>query len=163
MNKVAIRIVGAALAGSLWSAQATAAIARPVVELHLGAQAVKETPHGELYGPISGEVQRGSVIRYTITATNSGSDPARKLTCVGKVPNGTEFVSGSAKAPGAKVEYSLDAGRTWSATPTYEVRSATGLAVRYSDPRRYSRVRFIVDKPLAPHAVAQYSYEVRVK
>jgi uncharacterized repeat protein (TIGR01451 family) len=154
----ALAFVVALLCGAPVSAQA-----RPVVELHLAASLARETKSGESFAPVSGEVPRGSVIRYMITAANAGSDPARRLISVGKVPAGTEYVSGSAKALGARVEFSLDGGRMWSAVPTFKVRSANGLFERNADPRSYNRIRFVAAKPLAPHAVAQYTYEVRVK
>ena len=66
---------------------------------------------------------------WTITSVNEGNAPASEYKAVGKVPAGTQFVAGSAKADGAVVfTYSIDNGKSFSAS-SYRGRT-TGRRLR---------------------------------
>ena len=115
--------------------------------------------------PVEKEAPKaGDAVEYDIAATNTGNAPALKLMPRAKIPTGTAYVDGSAKAPRSKVEFSLDQGKTWSANPTVTVKGPTGTpVVKKADPSLYTMIRFVTDGALAPHGTLQYSYEVRVK
>ncbi len=73
-------------------------------------------------------------------------------------------MDGSAKAPRAHPEFSLDGGKTWSAMPMVRVRLADGTTMmKKADASLYTAVRFVGDGAIAPHQAVAYTYEVRVK
>lgn len=139
--------------------------AKPSVTLTLSGSVVTKASDGRtVLVPVAKEAPKsGDQVEYDIAATNAGTTPALKLTPTAKIPAGTSYVDGSAKAPRAHVEFSLD-GKTWSANPTVTVKSPTGTTVvKKADPALFTAIRFVTDGALAPHGTLQYSYEVRVK
>jgi len=108
-------------------------------------------------------LKAGDDVEYDIVASNTGTRPALKLIPSARVPAGTEYVSGSAKGSHASPQFSLDGGKTWSATPTVTEKTSGGTIVKRADPALYTAVRFVQEGALAPGARATYSYEVRVR
>ena len=141
------------------------ALAKPSVTLKLtGSVVTKADGHPVLTSVEKNPPKSGDEIEYDIVASNAGNSPALRLVPVGKIPAGTSYVDGSAKAPRAHAEFSLDGGKTWSAAPTVRVKLPDGTTVvKKADPSLYTTVRFITDGAIAPHQSVEYSYEVRVK
>jgi uncharacterized repeat protein (TIGR01451 family) len=140
-------------------------LAKPVIALHLSGVVVgKDAKGAEKLTPIAkASIVPGLTIRYLITATNQGDQPALNVVPLGKIPNGTEYQADSASSNAVRVEFSLDAGKTWSQHPTVRVHTPAGDVVKPADPSMYTALRWITGKPLASKAAALYSYEVRVK
>jgi uncharacterized repeat protein (TIGR01451 family) len=142
------------------------ASAKPSVTLKLTGSVVTKAVDGKTtLTPVEKVLPKaGDEIQYDIVASNSGDSPALRLVPVGRIPAGTSYVEGSAKAPRAHPEFSLDGGKTWSVSPTVKVRQPDGTTVvKKADPALYTSVRFITDGALAAHGTAAYTYEVRVK
>lgn len=153
-------LLALALPGLAWAAP------RPNVQLKLTGSIVTKSADGKtMLTPVEKEAPKsGDDVEYDIAATNTGTAPALKLMPKAKIPAGTAYVDGSAKAPHAKVEFSLDQGKTWSATPMVTVKGPTGApVVKKADPSLYTMIRFITDGALAPRGSALYTYEVHVK
>ena len=139
---------------------------RPVVTLKLTGSLVTKAADGHVtLVPVDKvALKTGDAIEYDIAASNAGAVPAQHLVPVGKIPAGTAYVDGSAKAPRAHAEFSLDGGKTWSATPTVTVKNPDGTTtVKKADPSLYTTIRFVTTGALAPHGSVAYTYEVRVK
>lgn len=109
-------------------------------------------------------LKSGDEIAYDIAAANAGGAAAVHLVGVGKIPAGTSYIGGSAKSAHARVEFSLDGGKTWSTTPMIKVKRSDGtIVLKKADPSLYTTIRFVAAGALAPHAGDMYTYEVRVK
>ena len=163
-----MRILAASTGVLLALALAGPAVAapRPNVKLKLTGSIVTKAADGKTtLTPVEKEAPKsGDEVEYDIAATNAGEAPAFKLMPSGKIPSGTAYVDGSAKAPRAKIEFSLDQGKTWSTAPTVTVKGPNGApVVKKADPSLYTAIRFVTDGALAPHGTLQYTYEVRVK
>jgi uncharacterized repeat protein (TIGR01451 family) len=146
------------------SLTAASALAKPNVQLHLSGVLVTHSADGhETTSPIEKVTpKKGELYRYTVVASNVGTDPALKLVTRENIPNGTAFVAGSAsKSAGVAIEYSLD-GKMWSAHPLITVATPKGLVRRAADPSAYASIRWIAPK-VAPKAALTFTYEVRVK
>jgi uncharacterized repeat protein (TIGR01451 family) len=142
------------------------ASAKPNVTLKLTGSLVTKASDGHTtLTPVEkAQPKSGDAIEYDIVAANGGDSPALRLVPVGRIPAGTAYVDGSAKAAKAHAEFSLDGGKTWSAVPTVRVRQPDGsTVVKKADPSLYTAVRFVTDGAIAPHQSAAYVYEVRVK
>ncbi|HEX3468719.1 MAG TPA: hypothetical protein VHT05_11630 [Candidatus Elarobacter sp.] len=143
------------------------AFAKPSVTLKLTGAVVSKAADGHTtLTPVDQTPPRsGDEIEYDIVAGNAGTSAALHLVPVGRVPAGTAYVAGSAKAAGAHAEFSLDNGKTWSASPTVTVKDPNSGAtvVKKADPALFTAVRFVGDGALAPHRSTVYTYEVRVK
>ena len=142
------------------------ALAKPAVTLKLSGAIVSRAADGRTsLTPLDkAQPKSGDEIRYDIVAANAGDSPAMRLVPVGRIPSGTAYVDGTAKGVRAHPEFSLDGGKTWSASPMVRVRLPDGTtAMQKADPSLYTAVRFVTDGAIAPRQSAAYSYEVRVK
>ena len=142
---------------------AAAAVGRPEVKVELAA--VVERDNGVIPVDKVKLVTQGEILDWTIKSENSGQAPALGYKAVGRIPAGTSFVAGSAKAEGsATILYSLDGGKLYSATPMIEEKQADGSFKKVAAPvNMYTNVRYEWADPLAPGGHVTASYKVRVK
>lgn len=142
------------------------AAAKPAVKLTLAGSLVGKSADGHvMLTPVERvTLKPGDDVEYAITAVNAGDSAATHFVPSGKIPAGTTYVDGSAKAPRAHAEFSLDGGKTWSAQPTVTVKGPAGTpVVKKADPALYTAVRFVTDGALEPHQSLVSRYDVRVK
>ena len=94
----------------------------------------------------------GDVIRYRLTASNRGSEPARNTELLDPIPAGTEYVIGSARGDGMRLLFSIDGGRTFGPQPVrYEVRSPQGEVIEVAaEPGMYTHVKWSGLSPISP-------------
>ena len=86
----------------------------------------------------------GDVVRYRLTFTNTTPDSVRNVQFSDHVPAGLKYVSGSATSdrPDVLIEFSIDGGRSYSATPEIDVVE-NGKRVRHpAPPETYTDVRW---------------------
>lgn len=109
-------------------------------------------------------VKSGEIMNWTITSLNEGNAPANEYKAVGKIPAGTQFVAGSAKADGeVNFTYSIDNGKSFSATPMVDERQADGSIKKVAAPvSMYHQVRYEWSTPLTEGARLNASYKVRL-
>jgi len=142
------------------------AYAKPVVVLTLqGALVERDAKGAERLTPLASAVLKpGDLVRYDVVATNSSADPAAHLIPVARVPAGTTYEAGSASfATSARVEFSLDGGKTWSSKPSLAMKTPSGTIEKPAPVAAYTALRWVDEKTLAPNRSVAYSYEVRVK
>ena len=106
----------------------------------------------------------GDVVRYRLTFTNVTRGAVRGVTLANPLAAGMRFVGGSAKADrgDARLEYSADGGRTFSAQPMEEVVVDGRRVQRPVPAERYTHVRWIVDGNVAPGATVVAEFDARV-
>ena len=106
----------------------------------------------------------GDIIRYTLTATNTGQDPAYSVELVDPIPAGTEYVLDSARGADMEIACSIDAGNTYHSPPVlYQVRLPDGQLEELPAPAsRYTHVRWTLTDAIQPGESAAASLEVRV-
>ena len=106
----------------------------------------------------------GDVIRYRLTVSNRGSEPARNTELLDPIPAGTEYVIGSARGDGMRLLFSIDGGRTFEPQPVrYEVRSAQGEVIEVAaEPTMYTHVKWSGLAPISPGDAVEASFQVRV-
>lgn len=109
-------------------------------------------------------VKSGEILDWTITSVNEGNAPASEYKAIGKVPAGTQFVAGSAKADGAvAVTFSIDNGKSFSATPKVDERQADGTIKKVAAPvSMYNQIRYEWSAPLNQGEKLNASYKVRL-
>ena len=110
-------------------------------------------------------VRPGEILTWTIKSENAGDGAARAFSTVGQIPAGTTFVAGSAvSASQVTVTYSIDAGKTFSATPEIEERQTDGTIKKSAAPVvMYTQVRYEWADPLAAGQAINATYKVRVR
>lgn len=106
----------------------------------------------------------GDVLRYRLTFTNSSGRALRGVALADPIPAGVSLVAGSPRSAraDARLEFSADGGRSWSAQPM-EDADVNGQRVRRAVPsERYTHVRWTVDGSVAPGATVVAEFDARV-
>ena len=65
----------------------------------------------------AGRLEAGDEVHYTIRVRNPGTNPVTDVRVTKRMPQGMEYIAGSAVGPACEVEYSSDGGATFHAKP----------------------------------------------
>lgn len=138
-------------------------IARPEIKITLSG-----TVHrGQEELPVekAEAVNSGEVISWNIASVNAGNGAAHDYKAVGQIPKGTVLIEGSPKSDGqAHVTYSIDGGKSFTASPTIAEKQPDGTMKQVAAPvSMYTQVRYEWTDPLADGGKLSASYQVRVK
>lgn len=106
----------------------------------------------------------GDVVVYRLRFTNQRPDSVRQVVFQNAVPAGLEYVDGSAGADRADVivEFSVDGGATYSATPQTEVMVEGRPEMRPAPPETYTHIRWTLSGWLASEAELTAEYRARL-
>ena len=109
-------------------------------------------------------VRSGDVLRYTLTFTNVVGRPIRGVELKNPIPAGLRFVAGSARATrgDARVEFSADGGKTYSAAPSEQVVVDGQEVSRPIPAERFTHVRWFVAGWVQPRSGVVAEYEARL-
>lgn len=161
------RFLAAAAAAALAAASAWASTPKVEVSVHAAKEVVRTDAAGKrtvALAPAS-EAGRGDVIVYTLRAENTGSGPAVNTKIEDPIPAGTVLVLDSVAKDGARIEASLDGGKTWQAYPASVTRkNPRGEDVAVPAPAEaYTSLRWVLNEPLQPGDGADVSFKVRIR
>ncbi|HWK75332.1 MAG TPA: hypothetical protein VNQ81_13730 [Povalibacter sp.] len=111
-------------------------------------------------------LHEGQVVFYTVRILNQGSEPAREVVVVQRVPENTHYVPNSAGGPGTEITFSADGGQTFAregqlivmeqSLPLSEPSdgAARQPLTRPATAEDYTHIRWRLRNSLAPGAVA---------
>lgn len=137
-----------------------AAERRPLVAIASGQTEWTPLPSGASLRP-------GETIRYIVTASNTSDRAIKNLVVTQPIPKGSVYVLNSATLPsveGARVDYSIDGGKSYSAKPTIRVKLENGEVVTRPAPETmYTNVRWAFGGSLSPKTVSNATYQVRIR
>ena len=144
-----------------------AAASGPQVQVRLNGSIQNRSQAGTAWTTLKegSPVAPGERILYRVDLSNLGDREARTPTAIGPVPAGTVLVLDTVtNGAGVKVEYSVDAGKTFSLKPTITVTGKDGRPRTILAPvDRYTAVRWTWAAPLAASAATSVSYQVQVR
>ena len=109
-------------------------------------------------------VRPDDVLRYTLTFRNPTATALGNVELRNPIPAGVQFVPGSAHASrdDAKLEFSADGGRSWSAEPM-ETVTVDGLQAQRAIPvDRYTHVRWTVGGTVAANSTVTADFSAKV-
>lgn len=106
----------------------------------------------------------GDVIEYRLTFTNLTEGPVSDVVLNDPIPEGLVFVPGSVTASTADlmVDYSIDAGLSWSENPVIEVDVAGESVTRPAPADAYTHVRWTITGEVSPGAQVTARFRARV-
>ena len=104
----------------------------------------------------------GTEVIYTITAKNTGNEPADNIVVTNPVPKETVYVDGSAFGAGTNITYSVDGGKSYDKAEKLTVKDKAGKP-RAATAKDYTHVRWTFQFNLQPGQEAPVWYRVRVK
>ena len=107
----------------------------------------------------------GDTLVYTIRTENVGDRPALNTNVEDPVPPGTTLDMASVSTAGAKVDASLDGGKSWQAFPArLSVKQADGTVREVPAPATsYTNLRWTFREPLAPGEEREVLFKVRIQ
>ncbi len=107
----------------------------------------------------------GDVLRYRLMFTNRSGRPVRRVILDNPIPAGLLFDPASVRSSraDARVEYSIDGGRSWSPQPMEEVVVGGNTLRRPAPPERFSNVRWTVDGQVAPQGLVTAEFQAQVR
>lgn len=106
----------------------------------------------------------GDVVRYQLQFTNLTSDSVRQVVFQNQVPAGLEYVTESAAADreDVSVDFSIDGGATYTATPMAEVVVDGQTVLRPAPPETYTHIQWTLSGWLQPQAELTAEYRARL-
>jgi len=112
----------------------------------------------------SGTTFPGDVIEYRLTFTNHTGTPVSDVVLNDPIPAGLVFVPGSVTGSreDVVVEYSIDAGASWSGNPVIEVETAGVSSTQPAPPEAYTHVRWTITGEVNPGARVTARFRARV-
>jgi uncharacterized repeat protein (TIGR01451 family) len=117
--------------------------------------------------PTDASLRPGETIRYIVTASNTSDRQIKKLVVNQPIPKGSVYVLGSATLPnveGAKLDYSIDGGKTYTGNPTIRVKLENGeIVTRPAPESMYTNIRWRFGDNFSAKTVAYATYKVRIR
>lgn len=128
------------------------------------AQVIQAADGTERLAPAE-RVSPGETLQYALTYANRTEDPLEGFMVVGPVPEGTDFVAGSASSSLQATLEAQVAELGWSAVPVMrEEILPDGTVGRVEvPPSEYQALRWRVDGAVAPGLTVEATYRVRVE
>jgi uncharacterized repeat protein (TIGR01451 family) len=107
-------------------------------------------------------VAPGDTVIYTITYSNNGDQPATDIAIKNPIPENMLYVDKSAEGAGARIEFSIDNGKSFSPFAALIVKNKEGRE-RPARANDITTVRWTLEKPLQPGTTGSVSYRAKVK
>lgn len=108
----------------------------------------------------------GDVVRYTISASNTGAEAADKIVITNPVPAEMQYIAGSAQSSaigsGTTIEFSVDGGNAWGTLESLVVTEADDTK-RPAAAADVNAVRWKLNFSLQAGDAAKVSYKARLK
>ena len=122
----------------------------------LGEKEVKRTDVKEA------KVVPGDTVIYTTRYVNRSDNTVNNLTITNPVPEHMVYADKSAEGKGARIDYSVDGGKTYAAPDKLSVRDETGKT-RPAAAGDYTHIRWIITTPVAPGGTGSVSFRALLK
>jgi uncharacterized repeat protein (TIGR01451 family) len=161
-TKVAILSVACLLLAShVWAQQKGAIEVKTLAEVEIVVKNDKGKDEVKRVDAAKEKVPPGGVVIFTSRFTNKGKQPATGVVITNPVPEHMTYVDLSAEGKGAKIEFSIDGGKTYGPAEQLKVTEKDGK-VRPALPKDYTHIRWTVSAPLTPGATGTVSFHGRV-
>lgn len=108
------------------------------------------------------KVVPGDVVIFTTTYTNIGKQPADKVVITNPMPEHMDYVDQSAEGKGAKIDFSVDKGKTYATPDKLMITDAQGKT-RKAGPKDYTTIRWILVKSVPPGGTGSVSFRAKVQ
>jgi len=161
------KLLGAAVALLLFAPAAGAQQKSPVslkstAEVEVVRQNEKGEKEAKRVDAATASVQPGDVVIYTTEYQNTGTKPAENVVISNPIPDQMVYIDKSAEGKGAKIEFSVDGGKTYGAMAKLTVKDKDGR-VRPALAKDITGIRWTVPGSLAPGGKGVVGYRARVK
>jgi len=94
------------------------------------------------------KVVPGDEVVYTVSFANVGEEPAENVVIINPLPAELSYIDGSATAPEADVQFSVDGGASYG--PAADLRVEDEAGTRPAMPDEFTHIRWVMSEALAP-------------
>ncbi|HEY5915667.1 MAG TPA: hypothetical protein VJA21_34205, partial [Verrucomicrobiae bacterium] len=108
------------------------------------------------------KVVPGDIVIFTTTYRNTGKQPATNVVITNPVPGHMVCVDKSVEGKNARIDYSVDNGKTYGAPEKLTITDSQ-RRVRPALAEDYTVIRWVLTRPLAPGGTGTVSFRARVK
>ena len=107
----------------------------------------------------------GDTMRYILTAANTGDAVMKNPSIVDPIPAGVEYIPLSATGANAKIQFSIDGGKTYSNWPVeYQFTNPAGKKVKkQATADMITHVKWDIKARIQPNTSRELSFQVVVK
>lgn len=91
----------------------------------------------------------GEEILFTVSYTNTGTQPAENISVVNPVPEHMDYVDGSASGSDSVIDFSVDGGKNFGTPQDLVVVDAEGTE-RPASAQDYTHIRWVIGSNVAP-------------
>jgi uncharacterized repeat protein (TIGR01451 family) len=104
----------------------------------------------------------GDIVIFTTRYVNTGKEPAANVTIMNPVPEHMVYVDKSAEGKGARIDFSVDGGKTYGAADMLTLKDGQGK-MRPALAKDYTHIRWVLSAPLAPDGTGSVSFRAQLK
>jgi uncharacterized repeat protein (TIGR01451 family) len=109
-------------------------------------------------------VQKGTSLRLQFVVKNISDRASENLVVTRPIPQGTNYLIGTATQSDAALTYSIDGGNTFTANPLVQVALPDGRTEMHPvSANAYSHLRWTFAKSIAPKQVLEFTYDVIIR
>jgi uncharacterized repeat protein (TIGR01451 family) len=108
------------------------------------------------------KVVPGNIVIFTTRYVNTGKEPASNVTIMNPVPEHMSYIDKSVEGKGARIDFSVDGGKTYGQPDKLTVKDGQGK-VRPALPKDYTHIRWVLSTPLAPGGTGSVSFRAQLK
>jgi uncharacterized repeat protein (TIGR01451 family) len=148
-----------ASADSAATMQVEVSVLQEVTSTNEGGQAIVENK------PV-GLVTPGTILAYTLHATNKSGTAVFDARIEDPIPDGTILLPDSVAVDGLTITASIDGGESWKSFPVFVAagKDDAGQPVyELASADSYTHLRWFLDGPLPPGATKEVSFKVQVR
>lgn len=111
------------------------------------------------------DAKKDDILIYTITYTNTAKEAVSDVSVMDPIPQGTEYIAGSASGENAEITFSMDGGKTFGALPLkYKKSNPDGsYEMKVATPSMFTHVKWQIKKKVAPGKSGRVYFKVKVK
>ncbi len=108
------------------------------------------------------KVLPGDTVVYENSVDNGKNEPVKNMVLNNPIPKEMAYLANSAKCKKpCKVLYSVDGGKVFDSPENLKIKTEQGVHIARAD--EYTNVRWILNKPLAPHQKTIVSYKAKLR
>lgn len=164
MRKIIQVVLGLALLlpAAAWAQQKGGIVIKSVSEIEIKQKNAAGKEEVKRVDATKTKVLPGETIIFTNTYTYSGDKPATDVVIKNPVPEHMVYVDGTAEGKGAKIEFSVDKGKTYATADKLKVKAADGKE-RRAAVADYTDIQWTIETPLQKGAKGSVSFKATVK
>jgi uncharacterized repeat protein (TIGR01451 family) len=108
------------------------------------------------------KVVPGNIVIFTTRYVNTGKAPVSNVTIMNPVPEHMSYIDNSVEGKGARIDFSVDGGKTYGQPDKLTVKDGQGR-VRPALAKDYTHIRWVLSTPLAPGGTGSVSFRAQLK